>query len=116
MRAAMVLAARREEFEKVLELRGEWWASLEAEGVDHVEAAFELAEKPSGEVVVEKIAEVTETEIATAVGDQLLARRFRIFSQVIGEHAPRIRRPQRGRQLDEATEERCGLPCVGALV
>jgi hypothetical protein len=39
MRAAMVSAARRAEFEEVLGLREDWWASLEAEGADHVEAA-----------------------------------------------------------------------------
>ncbi len=39
MRAAMVLAARRAEFEEVLTLRASWWASLEAEGVDHVEGS-----------------------------------------------------------------------------
>ncbi len=39
MRAAMVLAAGRGEFDEVLRVREDWWASLEAEGVDYVEAA-----------------------------------------------------------------------------
>jgi hypothetical protein len=39
MRAAMVSAAKREDFDEVLRLREDWWASLEAMGLDHVEAA-----------------------------------------------------------------------------
>ena len=56
MRAAMVLAARREEFERVLGLREAWWASLQAEGIDHVEAA-----RSSARMAVEAMCEAILT-------------------------------------------------------
>jgi hypothetical protein len=43
VRVAMVLAPTRADFEEVLRLREDWWASLQAEGLDHVEAATSLS-------------------------------------------------------------------------